>query len=417
MTDVGPAAAGRLLVAADRLFDGSGGPLLEDAAVLVEDERIVAVDHAAAFAASGLEPIRAPGTTLLPGLVDSHVHLELSAGPDHASTLATWEADRDAGRLGLRALANARRALAGGITTLRDCGSTIGLVAVREALRTAGIGPRLLVCGPPLTTPAGHCHWFGGVAKRGPELRARIAAHIEAGVDAIKVMATGGVMTDGSDPRLAQYDVPRLRLVVEEAHRRGRPVVAHANATIGIAQALEAGADTIDHVGFLSMAGTVSPDPDLIDRLGAARQACGMTMGGIHRRELEQGAAGIARLRERFGHKADLHAAGALVHVQTDAGVRLTPPDRPDGAMRTAMAGSGLPASAILTAMTGAAGKAVGLDGEVGVLRPGAHADLLLVAGDPLHDPAALVDVRGVWFGGQRVASGAADGPRTRVLA
>lgn len=396
--------ARRFIVAADRLIDGSGAEPLVDGAVLVEDGRITAVDRRSAFGTSDIAIIAEAGTTLLPGIVDSHVHLELAAGPDHATTLATWDEDRAAGRLGLRALANARTALSAGITTLRDCGATLGILAVREALRTAEVpGPRLLATGPPLTTRRGHCHWFGGEAETDAELRARIAANCEAGVDAIKVIATGGVMTEGSDPRLAQYDERQMRLIVAEAHRLGRPVVAHANATVGIANAFAAGADAIDHVMFTAPDGKVRPDESLIARMGAAGQACGMTLGGIHRQNLDAGDEGVARLRERFGHKAALHEAGALLHLQSDAGVRLTPPDRPDGAMRTAIVGTGLSPLAILTAMTGSAARAVGLGGEVGVLRPGAHADLLLVAGDPIAESAALGDVRGVWAGGRRV--------------
>ena len=401
----------RFVVAADQLIDGTGAAPIERGAVLVEDGRIVAVGRADEIEASGARVVRRSGSTLLPGIIDSHVHSELASEADHVSTLATWYADDAAGRHGERVLSNVGAALAAGVTTIRDCGSTLGIIAVRESLRAEGRGPRLLVTGPPVTISMGHIHWFGGVADGRDAVVRRIAEHVEAGVDAIKVVATGGVMTEGSDPRRSQYDLATLRAAVKEAHRLGRPLVAHANATSGIADSFAAGFDSIDHVGWTAPDGEQRPDADLIARIGAAGQVCGFTTSGIQRRELDAGDGGRAELRRRFENKRRLADAGAILHIQSDAGVRFTRFDEPHKSLAVAIVGADLTPMEAIVAMTSSAARAVGLAGEVGVLRPGAHADLLLVRGDPLVDAAALGEVDGVWFGGTPVAGPVAMDP------
>jgi imidazolonepropionase-like amidohydrolase len=193
--------------------------------------------------------------------------------------------------------------------------------------------------------------------------------------------------------------------------------VAHAIATQGIAHAYAAGADSIDHVGWLSPDGVVRPDSRLIAELGASRWLCGLTASGIVRRELSGGAEGVAALRDRLADKAALAQAGARLHVHSDAGVRFTPIDRPDLGLRVAVEGGALQALAAIAAMTSVAAEAVGLGGEVGVIRVGARADLLMVDGDPLVDPAALHAVRGVWMGGRRVIDRSPGGQTVRAVA
>lgn len=405
------------LLVPERLFDGSGAACTTDTAVLVgTDGRIAAVDRAGAFA--GVEADREAylGATLLPGLIDGHVHLEMTPTADHTPTLAAWERDAASGVLPLRAARHATAALAAGYTTIRDCGSSRAILDVRAGLATTGLGPRLLVTGPPITTPRGHCHWFGGEARTIREVRSLVAELCELGVDAIKLMATGGVMTAGSDPGVRQFRRPTVRAVVDEAHRRGRTVVVHANATGGIADALATGADVIDHLGWLDRSSAVRPDPRLIAALGQARRVCGMTTSGIVRRELSAGTEGHARLRARFADKAALHAAGARLHLHSDAGVRLTAFDRPDLGLATAAVGTGLPLPVLLAMMTSGAADAVGRP-DLGSIRPGARADLLLVDGDPTEDPGALRRVLAVRRDGRLLVAATADGHTTRAIA
>jgi len=197
--------------------------------------------------------------------------------------------------------------------------------------------------------------------------------------------------------------------VVDEAHRRGRTVVVHANATGGIADAFATGADVIDHLGWLDRSNTVRPDRRLIAALGQGRTICGMTTSGIVRRELTAGPEGMERLRARFADKAALHAAGARLHLHSDAGVRLTAFDRPDLGLATAAAGTGLPLPTLLAMMTSGAALAIGRP-DLGTIRAGARADLLVVDGDPTEDPGALRRVLAVRRDGRLLASATDDG-------
>src|SRR5262245_46207111 len=217
-------ARDRLLLLADHVADGTGRPPLGRAFIAIEGERIVAVGPAGERD-EGLPPAARRlvyrGCTILPGLVDSHVHLTFSAGPVPLKQLQ----DDSNARLALTGIANARAALQAGVTTVRDLGSR-GRIALelRDAIAVGLVpGPRVLACGRPITSPGGHCHFLGGVARGVPAVSHLAAELIDQGADAIKIMGTGGNMTEGSDPLQAQFSVAELREIVRiarAAHRR-----------------------------------------------------------------------------------------------------------------------------------------------------------------------------------------------------
>jgi imidazolonepropionase-like amidohydrolase len=158
---------------------------------------------------------------LLPGLINSHVHLTLSASQ---SAVADYLAERDQGvdALTARAVQNLRSAIGAGVTTVRDCG-TINEVAfaVRASIADGElIGPRVVTCGSGLTTTGGHCHFFCLEVDTVAGLRAAVAEQSQAGADFIKVFATGGHLTSGTDPFSPQYDTDQLRTVVRRPRRR-----------------------------------------------------------------------------------------------------------------------------------------------------------------------------------------------------
>jgi len=378
-----------LAIRAARGFDGASARLLENILVLVEDGRITAVECGRTETPPGSEVVDLGDVTLLPGLIDAHVHLGFDASRD---PVAQMRADSDATLL-LRMRLAARRALAAGITTVRDLGDRnyLGL-ALRDWFRQGDeLGPEIIAAGPPITITGGHCYFMGGEVDGELELRRAVRSHVKAGVDVIKIMATGGHMTHGTNPGLPQFTVAEVRAGVEEAHRLGRTLTAHAHGPSGIAVAVEAGVDCVEHCSF-RVDGTRKPDWELISRIAAAGIAVSPTVGSP------------GPLTESFVPiLARMHQQGVRIVASTDAGIS---PQRPHDALPHAvgfLAGCGMSNNEALAAATSVAAAVCGVGERKGALQAGKDADLLAVGGNPLADIRALLDVRAVFRHGMRL--------------
>lgn len=391
------------------VFDGErflpGG-----ATVLVDAGSIVGVEPASYDVPADC-PVTTYDGTILPGLVDAHVHLvsDGSLGSlERAGTATDAEIDAQIER-SLQAQA------AHGVTTVRDLGDRSYRTL---AFRAAATGqPRVVAAGPPITTPGGHCHFLGCTAPDATALRDAVAEHVERGVDAIKVMASGGFLTAGTDMLGAQYDSGDLRALVEAAHAAGLPAVAHAHSVAGIEAALGAGVDSIEHFTGICEEGSVLSD-DLLDRVAAAGIQVDPTMGNdmtlaatlpppppqvqqvMDQLDLDRDAffdqryAAVARMREH----------GVWVVPGVDAGAM---PLKPHGNAWIAvkdLADAGWPVAEALAAGTSAAARACGVDDVTGALRAGLAADVLVVDGDLRDDMAALGRPAEVLVRGARVA-------------
>lgn len=385
------------------LVDGSNSRPLLGPTVLVDGRRILAVERSRCEVPEDTTVVDLPGCTLVPGLIDTHVHLAFDGGADPIAALAGRDDDA-----ALAAMAEAAaQQLRAGVTTVRDLGDR-GYLALR--LREgAGAGAELVTivaAGPPLTTPGGHCHFLGGTAAGEAAVRAAVAEHAERGVDVIKVMASGGFLTPGSSVELPQYEPAELRTIVDEAHRHGLPVTAHAHSTAAIATVVDAGVDGIEHCSFLAANGVDAPQ-HLVERIAQHRIVVGTTLG------LLPGSApppAVARhLDAMFAALARLHQAGAAMVAGTDAGIG---PPKPHGVLPHAarqLADLGLTRDQVLRALTVEAARVCGLGDRKGRVAPGYDADLLAVEGDPLDDLGALQRVAGVWKHG-RAVSGVSQG-------
>jgi imidazolonepropionase-like amidohydrolase len=385
-----------LILRAARLFDGISLRVVHNGLVVLDGPRIAGVESGSREPPSNAELRDLGDVTLLPGLIDAHVHLGFDASQDPVSQM---KADSDSTLL-LRMRLAAQRALRAGITTVRDLGDRhyLGIV-VRDWFRGgAELGPEVIAAGPPITVTGGHCYFMDGEADGELEVRRGVRERVKAGVDVIKIMATGGHMTDGSNPSVPQYTVGELRAAVEEAHRLNRLLTAHAHGPAGIATAVEAGVDCIEHCSF-RVPGGRQPDPRLIERIAECHIAVSPTVGA-----LPTAGAGLSSLAESFVPILEhMHRAGVRMAASTDAGVN---PSKPHDVLPRAvafLAHAGLSNVEALAAATSIAAGVCGVDDRKGALQAGKDADLLVVGGDPTADLGHLRDVRAVFRAGRQV--------------
>jgi imidazolonepropionase-like amidohydrolase len=383
------------------LFDGVSPALMARPSVVIADGVITAVHGPAGPLPADAHVVDLPGLTLLPGLVDAHLHLCFDATSDPVGHLAGTGDDL----LREQMAEAARRALRAGVTTVRDLGDR-GYLALdlRNQRRAAIAGPlpAIVAAGPPITTPGGHCHFLGGAASGERGLRAAVRERAERGVDVIKVMASGGNMTPGPLPYEPQFGAGALRAIVEEAHCLGLPVLAHAHSAKSIAGAVAAGVDGIEHATFMTADGVDAP-ATVIRAIAARQIAVGWTVGrdpghaGAVLPQIARRMAGLIAARRR------LYQSGAVLVPGSDAGVL---PAKPHDVLRFApedLAAAGLSPAEILRAMTSRAARACGLGQRKGRIAAGFDADILAIDGDPLQDLAAVRRLCAVYAGGQAV--------------
>ena len=410
------------LISAARVLDGGGGPPTEPAALLIADERIVRLGRP--------EEVRPPegarvarvdygAATVLPGLVDAHTHL-VSPGD---GTAGDDVAKEDDGLLLLQAAKNARTLLHSGVTTLRENGAK-GRVAfaLREGVRRQlAPGPRMVICGRPITITGGHMGYFGSEADGEAAVRAAVRRLLKEGADYIKIVATGG-STRTSDPNRPSYTVPELAAITDEARRQGKLTAAHCTCAQGVENCLEAGVDMIIHCVFNEADGSYRYRPDLVERLVEAKAWVNPTLyvmrAGIERQQAAREREG--RLTAELVTQLDqarraLDARVEGVRRMTAEGVRMCAgSDSPWGWYAPGefvheiemLAGAGLSNSDAIVAGTAGAADSIGVGAVAGRLAPGRQADLLVVRGDPTRDLGALWDVLDVYQAGRRVLRG-----------
>lgn len=394
-------------IAPDRLIDGTGAPPRTGVEVVVRDGRIAALEPARETAGT----VRYPGATLLPALVDAHVHLSLP-GDDRPYEQMALESDEQMVAHGLR---NAALHLAAGVTTVRDNGARnrVGF-AIRDLVAAGAPGPRVLASGRPVTQRSGHFWWCGEEADTEAECRAAVDRLVAEGADHIKLMASGGG-TAGTNPGAASYSVATLSAIVDRARRHDRRTTAHCRAGDAVRRALDADVDCIEHVEFLRPDGSARRDPALVRRLAASRSWLSPTLQAFGAHTIERlGAAGHADVAE-FRH-AEAQLGRRLDDVRafldagmderilfgTDAGPFDVAFGRPALGVQLLERAGMTPLQAIAAA-TSRPAQALGIEADAGTIAPGRRADLLIVEGDPSHDLTALERVIAVYQGGRMV--------------
>ncbi len=408
---IAPALGADTYVVAARLIDGLKDQVIDRPVIRIDGERIAEVGRLGELEIpADARVIDLGEATLLPGLLDAHVHLSYRHDQKGYRSLAVSEM-----RTVLQGVPHARATLLAGFTTVRNVGAAaFADVALRDAIRDGDFpGPRILAAGPALGVTGGHCDdnllpreyevRADGVADGPWEARARVRENIKFGVDLIKLCATGGVFSKGTTVGGQQYTLEEMRAIVEEAHMRGKRVAAHAHGTEGIKAAIEAGVDSIEHASFL--------DDEAI-RMAIERGtylsmdiynteytlAMGESTGALPENLEKERQVGSVQ-RESFRRAVE---AGARVVLGSDAAIF---PHGDNAKQFAVMVRFGMTPMQAIQAATSGNAELFGMAADVGAVAAGRYADLVAVDGNPLDDITLLEDVSFVMKGGVVVKS------------
>lgn len=394
----GAQAGQTTVVLAGRLVDVDGGRVLEDRMIEIDGGRIVAVAPRGALP-DGATVIDLSSMTVLPGLMDAHVHLTSNADAHGYEGLGISGA-----AAAIDGVVNAGRTLMAGFTTVRNVGSGAGFpdVALRDAIAAGRIaGPRILAAGPSIGITGGHCdnnllpveydHAAAGVADGPWAVRRLVRRNVKYGADVIKFCGTGGVLSKGTAIGAQQFTEEEMRALVDEAHALGLKVAVHAHGAEGIKTALRAGVDSVEHASLIDDEGVrlakragayLSMDIYVSDYILAEGEKIGVLEESLAK-EREVGA----RQRASFERA---HRAGVNMVFGSDAGVF---PHGDNARQFAFMTAHGMTPMEAVQAATRNTAALFGLSDTAGSLAAGKYADIIAVAGDPLEDVRVLEEV------------------------
>ncbi len=394
-----------------RLIDGNG-QTVERATVIVREGSIHAAGPSRTVSIPrGAVRIDGRGHTVLPGLIDCHVHLCLGAEPDVVQAV---ERETPTETL-LKSSQLARQTLEGGITTVRDVGSRDhSIFALKQAIdRGLTAGPRIIGAGLAICMIGGHARFIGQEVEGVEQVRQVVRAQIAAGAEVIKVIASGGVLTPGTSPDQAQMTLEELRAAVDEATRAGRKVAAHAHGSSGMKNAIRAGVHSIEHAtlmdeeaaGLMSRHGVyMVPTLSALATTAACRRGCGIPDSARDK------AKAMTKRHQASFKQARRH--GILIAMGTDAGTPFNYHGENAQELERMVAFGMSPMEAILAA-TSSAARLLGMQDRIGTIERGKAADLILIEGNPLRKIDVMRDrsrIAGVMQAGRFVA-----GPLARM--
>lgn len=382
----------------DRLVNPNAGTTLQNQAVIVESSRIVSVESNTSLPAT-LATFEFPDCTLLPGLIDAHVHLCMN--PDSVMSDARTV---DPARLAIQGAANALATLQGGVTTVRCVGTAANVdLVIRDAVRAGQIpGPDIVAAGRVIAMTGGHGHQMAIEADGVASIVQAVREQVKSGADVIKLMVTGGVLTPGGRPGMPQLLPEELHAAITVAHRAGRRVCGHAEGPEGVRDAVVAGIDSIEHGYFVAddpLFAAMQEHPTWLVPTLVAYAAILDLRDSLPLEAVTNAELAIERHRESFRHAL---AAGIPIAMGSDAGT----PGNPHGENWREvvhMVSQGMAVERAIHAATVEAARLLGL-ADTGAIEPGYAADLLVVAGDPMADVMALGQTRAVWKAGASVA-------------
>ena len=395
------------VIRAGQLLDVTNGRMLSDQLIVVRNNVIEAVGDANRInIPSGAIEIDLSNSTILPGLIDAHVHLTSDASVNGYDSLS-----RSSIRNALYGTYSAGLTLRSGFTTVRNVGAVAyGDVALRDSIADGEVaGPRMIVAGQSLGITGGHCdnnllpaeYDFnaGGVADGPWALRQKVRENNKYSADLIKFCATGGVMSKGTSLGAQQFTQEEMNAIVDEAHTLGMKVAAHAHGTNGIQAAIRAGVDSVEHASIL--------DDETI-RL-ALEYGTALVMDIYVSDYILETGTEVGMLEESLAKEREVgqvqresfqraHAAGVNIVFGSDAGVY---PHGLNGRQFSKMVEFGMSPMQAIQAATLKAAALLGLENQVGTLNEGAYADLIAVQGNPLENVSLLENIGFVMKDGQ----------------
>ncbi len=409
-----PAPPATVYVKAGHLFDATSDKLRDNVVLVVEGERITRVAAAGEVSIpAGAKVVDLSKAWVLPGLIDCHTHLQARADrydPINEVRLSAFNG-------GFNGVVNANKTLQAGFTTVRDVGSSpFFAVDLRKAIDAGEFpGPRVVASGPGISITGGHGDMNGfapnvqnmlypaekdyGIADGPDEVRKVVRAQIKYGVDVIKILATGGVLSAGDKPGAEQFTYEELKVAADEAHRAGRKIAAHAHGTEGIKDAVRAGIDSIEHGSLIDAEGIelmkqhgtylvadIYNDDYILGKAGDF---------GLPKEMIEK-ERGVGKLqRENF---AKAVAAGVKIAFGTDAGVY---PHGDNAKQFHYMVKFGMTPAGAIRAATSSAADLIDRASSVGTLEAGKFADVIAVTANPLESVEVLEHVSFVMKGGK----------------
>ena len=379
----------RRILSNARVIDGAG-QVLPDRFLVIEGGAIADIRPMSDFPDTpDGEVVDVSGRTVMPGLIDCHVHLSIDGDADPIGQVVGDTAAMSA----LRMARNAAKTLAAGVTTVRDLGAKDHVdISFRRGLDEglAAAAPRLVLSGQPVTMTGGHCWQFGRQADGVDDARRAAREQIRAGADCVKLMATGGILTQGNEIGAAQLEEAEMRAAIEEADKAGKLTAVHAHGASGIKNGVRAGVHSVEHAYFLDNEGI-----DLMLKRSVWLVPTAAAVDLVVKNGIESGIpADVVEKAEQAieSQRATCRNAlgsGVRIAMGTDAG---TPYNRhgENAQELVALVSLGMSPMDAIRATTIRGAELLGLADRVGTLEVGKTADIVVVDGDPLEDISVL---------------------------